>query len=310
MSPTTARDLLDTLRANRNLDVVAGERLPWAASSMPVMVIHQQRQMKKKAKSDIFTSAVCSSALQPLFATLPTEPAILAEKRDLQPWLTSQTPNIDQTTFVVTWVDPCRTPTMGFRKPDIVHYLRGHSPSVYELAYFGDLKGQSGSASGDPSDESITSVMAILFELAAVQVWRRRFIGYLLDGKHVSFFVAVFDVSLARNEKRALVRFWQEMARRALRCLVVQKYCSNSVLFLQVHLTQSIPMLCSADGGRFLRGLLEAPLEKVGASLPLFSLKAQVSASAAAAVQQLAVDRVLGLGATSTVFGSMDCSVQ
>jgi hypothetical protein len=197
LSSTTARDLLET----HKLIVVSGERLPWAASRLPVMLKHEDNDTTTKQEEEEDTSPTPS-----LFATLPTTPVTLSEKKHLQPWLSQKTPNIDQDTFEVSWVDGHETPSIGTRKPDIVHYPKGRSPSVYELAYVGDLKGQTAGTSGSPIDEAIACLMDFLCALAAVQVWRRLFIGYLVDGKHISFFVFEFDFSPKRGDKRALVR--------------------------------------------------------------------------------------------------------
>jgi hypothetical protein len=165
--------------------VVKGMHLPWDMSDLPITV-------KSKEIG--------------LFATLPRDAAVLKEKKHLQPWLTKNTPFINGTTFKVTWVDGHKTPSIDTRKPDIVHYPKDCSPSVYQLAYVGDLKSQTASDDGVPSDDAIACMIDFLCALAAVQVWRQQFIGYLLDGKHISFFVFVFDVSPRRGDKRALVR--------------------------------------------------------------------------------------------------------
>jgi len=137
--------------------------------------------------------------------TLPSTPVILKEKAHLQPWLSKKTKLIEQETFQVTWVDGHKTPSIGTRKPDILHYVKGCSQSVYLLAYLGDLKSQTAHTSGDPSDEAIACLIDFFCALAAIQVWRREFIGYLLDGKHISFFVVRFDFSPNRGDIRAIV---------------------------------------------------------------------------------------------------------
>jgi hypothetical protein len=87
----------------------------------------------------------------------------------------------------------------------MVHYPLGdYSPSVYVLAILGDLKSQTGTSA--PSDDAIACLIEFMCALAGVQIWRRRFIGYLLDGKHISFFVAEFDISPKRGDVRAPVR--------------------------------------------------------------------------------------------------------
>ena len=59
---------------------------------------------------------------------------------------------------------------------------------------------------------------------------------------------------------------------------------------------QSFPMLCSGDGGHFLRGLLEADLSITGPQFP------DMRVSLAEIESSLHLEAVLGLGATSTVF--------
>ena len=192
LSPTTARDLLEALKSSKKFYVVAGDRLPWAASFFSVAL---------RASG----ASRAASEHRKLFATLPLEPYILKEKAHLQPWLSKQTPLIDQEPFQVTWVDGHTTPSIETRKADILHYVKGYSQSVYQLAYLGDLKSQTANASGDPTDESIACLVDFLCALAAIQVWRREFVGYLLDGKHISFFVIRFDFSPTRGDTRAIV---------------------------------------------------------------------------------------------------------
>lgn len=80
-------------------------------------------------------------------------------------------------------------------------------------------------------------------------------------------------------------------------------------------------MLCSGTGGRFLRGLLETPIGNTGYSLPVVSVRSPVVDSAAGAddceaeaTTTIAIDGVLGLGGTATVFrGSVNgqrCAVK
>lgn len=297
MSPTTARGLLETLKTAGRVNVVDGVRLPWGASLSTVMLIARQKKKKDKV-----APSVDVVPQRTLFETLPAEPAILLEKRDLQPWLSKQTPKIDQTTFKLTWVDSHKTPSIGTRKPDIIHHVGGCAPSVYTIASLGDLKSQTAGSSGSPSDDAVGCLVDFMCALAAVQVWRRCFTGYLLDGKFISFFVANFDVCSRRGDPRALV---------SGPCLSPAHWISesHSLTSLQVDLTQSVPMLCSGTGGRFLRGLLETPIGNTGYSLPVVSVRSPVVDPAAGAddceaeATMIAIDGVLGLGGTATVFG-------
>ena len=104
----------------------------------------------------------------------------------------------------MSWVDGHSHPSIRARKPDIVHYAKNHSESVDTIAIVGDLKSQTKSHRSRPSDDAIACLVDFISELAVVQVWRRKFIGYLLDGKHISFFVMEFD-SPKRGELRAMV---------------------------------------------------------------------------------------------------------
>ena len=233
LSPTTARGLLETLRGAKKVEVVSGDRLPWTASHSNVTIYARAETTASGAASAATASGAASSAAASgaasvaaasgaasssaasgtasarrtanLFATLPSTPVILKEKAHLQPWLSKKTNLIKQETFQVTWVDGHKTPSIGTGKPDILHYVKGCSQSVYLLAYLGDLKSQTAHASGDLSDEAIACLIDFFCALAAIQVWRREFIGYLLDGKHVSFFVVRFDFSPNRDDIRAIV---------------------------------------------------------------------------------------------------------
>ena len=183
LSPTSARSLFETIKSSKNLRIVNGAGLPWKKSRFNVTLVNEAK----------------------LFSTLPKTPKILKEMAHLQPWLTRQTPLIDGASFRVSWVDGHELPSIGSRKPDIVHYPKGDSPSVFQLAIVGDLKSQTRSLGGEPSDEAIACLLDFLSALAAVQVWRRQFIGYLVDGIHISFFVVAFDSSPKRGETRAVV---------------------------------------------------------------------------------------------------------
>lgn len=79
-------------------------------------------------------------------------------------------------------------------------------------------------------------------------------------------------------------------------------------------------MLCAGEGGCYLRGLLETPLENTGFTLPSKLVRMPVAASLAATdeveyVETLvSVNGVLGLGGTSTVFsaivGGQPCAIK
>lgn len=187
LSPTSARSLLETIRSSKKLRIVNGTGLPWKKSRFNVTLVTTGRTTTT------------------LFSTLPKTPKILKEMAHLQPWLTRQTPLIDGASFRVSWVDGHKFPSIGSRKPDILHYPKGDSPSVFQLAIVGDLKSQTSSLGGEPSDEAIACLIDFLSALAAVQIWRRQFIGYLIDGIHISFVVVDFDSSPKRGESRAVV---------------------------------------------------------------------------------------------------------
>ena len=47
--------------------------------------------------------------------------------------------------------------------------------------------------SGDMTEDELAHMIDFLMELAHVQPWRRRFVGYLLDGLYVVFLSATFE---------------------------------------------------------------------------------------------------------------------
>ena len=138
-----------------------------------------------------------------LFDTLPiTSKAgtpLLAEAADLQPWFTGMLPQVNTMRWKVNLVDGHKMHTIGRRKPDNVHYARragdgdGAVQSEYNIAYVGDWKSQKATGSGDMTEDELAHMIDFLMELARVQPWRRRFVGYLLDGLYVVFLSATFD---------------------------------------------------------------------------------------------------------------------
>ena len=142
-----------------------------------------------------------------LFSTLPVSPRVLKESADLQPWMTRMIPLVDISSFAATWEDGHQaTSSIGTRKPDNVHHPILASRSRYTVTYLGDNKSQNESGAADFSDDAVAHITDFLFAQAALQRWRHQFIGYLLDGKNIAFFVACFGDSPTRGGPRPLVR--------------------------------------------------------------------------------------------------------
>ena len=140
---------------------------------------------------------------QPLFQSLPVTSkagtSVLAEAADLQPWFSHVLPRVNGVLWKVNWVDGHKLHTIGRRKPDGVHYAHragdgdGAVQSEFNIAYVGDWKSQKMTGSGDMTEDELAHMIDFLMELAHVQPWRRRFVGYLLDGLYVVFLSATFE---------------------------------------------------------------------------------------------------------------------
>ena len=140
-----------------------------------------------------------------LFSTLPVTPRVLKESSDLQPWMTRMIPKVDTSSFAVSWEDGHLATSLGTRKPDNVHHPILATRSRYTATYVGDNKSQNDSGAADFSDDAVAHITDFLFAQAALQRWRHQFIGYLLDGKNIAFFVACFGDSPTRGGPRPLV---------------------------------------------------------------------------------------------------------
>ena len=235
-SPTTIREVVLNLKKANKWSVVDEKGLPWkpshfggvvlrSYSELPEMTASAAAGMKRNRnepngcpvtvrRSDrIYAggrSTKGSAELQRgqtlLFSTLP-DAGILKESADLQPWLSHHVENIDTNTFAVSWVDRHTTRSMGTRSPDNVHYQKGASECAETVVYIGDLKSQQDSGSSGFTDEEVAHMIDFLYALAAIQCWRHRFIGYLLNGASIVFFVLDFAESAVPGGSRTLVCF-------------------------------------------------------------------------------------------------------
>ena len=139
---------------------------------------------------------------------------LLAEAADLQPWFSHMLPQVSTTRWKVNWVDSHKIHTVGRRKPDNVHYAHCAGDvavqSEYNIAYVGDWKSEKATGGGDMTQDELARMIDFLVELARVQRWRRRFVGYLLYGVYVVFLSASFEPRSA-GEGPILVRLlWEE----------------------------------------------------------------------------------------------------
>ena len=191
------------IRARPAHGETAGPLSPFVAAVSTRTSAHVRRSIISPAAPPPGVSTIGRVAL---FATLPRAPSVLKESADLQPWMTRMTPRIDTSTFAVTWEDGHLTASLGTRKPDVLHYPKRACRSRFTLAHLGDNKSQNSSGAADFSDDAVAHVTDFLISQAALQRWRHQFIGYLLDGKCVAFFVARFEDSPIRGGPRPLVR--------------------------------------------------------------------------------------------------------
>lgn len=196
--------------------VDSGRRPATASAGAAATVIIRARPAHGGAAGPLSRLLVGAAAVPPpdaslvgrvtLFSTLPRTPSVLKESADLQPWMTRMTHCIDTSTFTVTWEDGHLMASLGTRKPDVLHSPNLASRSRFTLTHLGDNNSQNSSGAADFSDDAVAHITDFLISQAALQRWRHQFIGYLLDGKSVAFFVARFEDSPIRGGPRPLVR--------------------------------------------------------------------------------------------------------
>jgi hypothetical protein len=172
--------------------------------------------LSDKGRSTADTTSASAPAKLSLFNSLPTASKAgsswLAETADLQPWFSRVLPDVDATRWNVNWVDGHKICSIGPRKPDCVNYAHragdgdGAVRSEFNIAYLGDWKSQKATGSGDMAEEELAHLLDFLMALARVQVWRRRFVGYLLDGTYVVFLSATFEPGRTPGSPPVLVR--------------------------------------------------------------------------------------------------------
>lgn len=235
-----------------------------------------------ESQQDTFTQTL-------LFSTLPSAKVdgVLNESSDLQPWLTRQVQSIDTTTFAVNWVDRHTTRSIGTRSPDNVHYQMGASETAETVVYIGDLKSQQDNGTTGFTDEDVAHMIDFLFSLSEIQTWRHVFIGYLLNGANIMFFVLDF-ADAVRGGPRRVVRFAVSVTLFVMCTPIVPSHC------LQRRVTQSVCLSCKGVGDLMLRGLLETPVNDLGGGFPIVTLMDSRT--------PVHLDGVLGHGGSSIVY--------
>jgi hypothetical protein len=96
---------------------------------------------------------------------------------------------LDQKDFCNYMKDTHNTPTVGKRKPDIVHSRQDHPENTFNIVCLGELKGRRNGAqfTNDEKGQILDTTLA----LARLQPFRNEFTCYLTDTKFIQFFKIV-----------------------------------------------------------------------------------------------------------------------
>lgn len=87
--------------------------------------------------------------------------------------------------------DSFASPSIGTRRPDVVHYITGDPltvQSVFRITFFGDLKSRRGKSSSDFTDDEKSHVLDMALELCRQQPFRKFVYFHLCDGALIAFF--------------------------------------------------------------------------------------------------------------------------
>lgn len=116
----------------------------------------------------------------------PPLPEDAKESTDVQPKMTKLINEVKQDGFCNQMQDKHSVPTVGTRKPDIVHYRKSQPETVFNIVCLGELKGRR-SQPHFRTDE-IGHILEMTQVLAELQPFRSNFTCYITDTKYIQFF--------------------------------------------------------------------------------------------------------------------------
>jgi hypothetical protein len=95
-------------------------------------------------------------------------------------------------------IDCHTTPTVGTRKPDIVHYRAHQTQCTFNIIALGDVKGRRNQALF--TDDEKGHILDMVHELALHQPFRTTFPFYLTDSMYIQFFFVTFAREVSADD--------------------------------------------------------------------------------------------------------------
>lgn len=184
-SPTDAAEAYKTF-PNKTVQSVP----KWFKPSSDPKIVRKLKKTKqvaepsKRNKNRTVSKKVEEEEEQSWFS--PTLHIDAKESATVQPKMTALINELDQSSFCNQMKDKHAEPTVGTRKPDIVHYRNGQSESVFNIICLGELKGRRSNAKF--SNEEKGHILEMTQTLAELQPFRSEFTCYITDTKYIQFF--------------------------------------------------------------------------------------------------------------------------
>lgn len=192
-TPTTMAELYERCPNKKTEPLM--ENIPWKKSDIPTVerVVNVGRRGKETIQKQSFFYKELDEKRKEKASVQPYISSLLEE---LLSHYNAKKDPLDKIKNIP--IDKHKNPSVGTRKPDIVHYRANQPRSIINIIALGEVKGRRNGE--DFINEEKGQILSMVQELARKQPFREKFFFYLTDSKNIQFFMVRFNRKVIADE--------------------------------------------------------------------------------------------------------------